>query len=181
MAVQRLSQHHYCHFQAIRLREQRVLKMMCVGTKSWNCLLSYLMGLFILNVPGRPVSWPVLWTLPNELRKFWYIGGFESKYNSFILLLGFVGGGWRIELWVCVCFCFSFNSIFFTFMPVTQWPKMSSMSHAGIDWNVTVCMTFYLGFSVNSQWITITFLFKFFVGVYYNESIFRQVISFLYH
>lgn len=47
---------HYCRFQAIRLREQCVLKMMCVGTESWNCLSSYLMGLFILNVPGRPVS-----------------------------------------------------------------------------------------------------------------------------
>lgn len=47
---------HYCFFQAIRFREQCALKMMCVGTVSWNCLSSYLIGVFILNVPGRPVS-----------------------------------------------------------------------------------------------------------------------------
>lgn len=46
---------HYCFSQAIRFREQCALKMMCAGTVSWSCLLSYLMGLFILNVPGRPV------------------------------------------------------------------------------------------------------------------------------
>lgn len=83
---------HYDRLQAIRLREQCVLKMMCVGTKSWNCLSSSLMGVFILNVTGRPLSWPVLWTLPSEFRKFWDISGFESKHNSFILLLGFTLG-----------------------------------------------------------------------------------------
>lgn len=47
---------YYGCFQAIRPREQCVLKMMCAGTKSWNCLSSSLMDLFILDVTGRPVS-----------------------------------------------------------------------------------------------------------------------------
>lgn len=110
---------HYCCFQAIRLREQCVLKMICVGTESWNCLSAYLMGLFILNVPGRSVSWPVLWTLPNEFRKFWYIGGFESKHNSFVLLLGFVLGSRGRSRTLCVCVLFFLQFKFFTFVPVS--------------------------------------------------------------
>lgn len=126
---------HYCFFQAIRSKEQCALKMMCAGTASWSCLLSYLMGLFILNVPGRPGSWPVLWTLPSEFTKFWYIGGFHSKHNSFISLLGFALSE-RIEGCVgssCV-FYFSFNLIyFFTFMPITQCPEMPTMSLVGVE------------------------------------------------
>lgn len=94
-------------FQAIRFREQCVLKMMCVGTKSWNCLSPYLMGLFVPSIAERPVSWPVLWTRPNEFKMFWYIGGFVAKHGSSVSLLRvpFVGGGshggrQEKELWV---------------------------------------------------------------------------------
>lgn len=134
---------HYCFFQAIRFREQCALKMMCAGTRSWNCLFPYLMGLFILNVPGRPVSWPVLWTLPSEFTKFWYIGGFQSKHNSFISLLGFALSE-GIEGWVgrsCVFVYFIFLSIYF-FMSLCQ--LLSALKcPPWVLWelSVTVCMT----------------------------------------
>lgn len=46
---------------------------------------------------------------------------------------GGLRGGWGGVVCLCVLFFLQFNFFFFTFMPITQCPKMPTMSLVGID------------------------------------------------
>lgn len=102
-------------------------------------------------------------------------------------------------MFVCFIFSFCLFHFFFTFMPITQCPKMPTVSILGVkcDCVPETLIRILCEFKVSQITFVVLLLvldlffdfrgffdvqfFVCFAEVYYNDSPFRQVIIFLYH